>query len=76
MQRGVYGVSVVVFDPDMLRTRVGPSKTDTVLIVDADAVLAFAISLQGLESIARRIPQVVEATRVVERVELSTCDGP
>jgi hypothetical protein len=47
-----------------------PTKADSALIVDADAVLPRAVSPQGFQAVAWRNPQVVELGRCVEEVEL------
>ena len=37
-----------------------PSETDPVLIVDSNAVLPFAITLQGFESVSWRDPEILK----------------
>jgi hypothetical protein len=44
---------VVVHDFDLVSAVVVPNKTDSPLIVDANAVLSFSIALQGFQVIAR-----------------------
>jgi hypothetical protein len=46
---------VVVDNPDLAAIAVFPDKTDPPLIVDADAVLPLAISLQGFQAIGWRM---------------------
>ena len=48
-----------------------PGKTNPPLVVDSDAVLALAITLEGFEPISRRHLQIIEATRLVKVQELS-----
>jgi hypothetical protein len=48
---------VVVHDLYIARRAVAPFKTQTPLIVDADAPLPLAISLQGFQPVLRRNPQ-------------------
>ena len=52
-----------------------PSKTDAPLIVDPDAVLAFAIALEGFESIGRWNTQIIQHGGVPEHTQLATCHG-
>ena len=46
--------SVIIDDLDIRRARTRPLETDAVSIVDSNAVLAFAISTQRFQPIARR----------------------
>jgi len=45
---------VVVDDFDVVGVAIFPVKADTLLIVDADTVLAFAVASEGFEVIAGR----------------------
>ena len=54
---------------------VSPSKTDPPLFVDPDAVLTLSITLQCLQTVARRRAQVVQRSRPMEIQELSTRDA-
>ena len=49
----------------------GPSKTDAILGVDSDAVLASTISAQRLQAVARRAPEISEGRRAVEQLQLA-----
>jgi hypothetical protein len=53
-------VSVVVDDFYVVGVAVTPSETDTPLVVDPDAVLAFAIAFEGFEPIGRRYAQIIQ----------------
>jgi hypothetical protein len=53
---------VIVGDLYIISVTISPDKADSVLIVDADAVLAFAISRQSFEVIAREDRQIVQLT--------------
>lgn len=55
-----------------MRTIVAPDKTQTPLVVDPDAVLAFAITGQWFESIAWRLPQIVKPVSDIERGQFSS----
>jgi hypothetical protein len=52
----------------------GPPEADAVLIVDADRVLALAVALQGLKSIAGRREQILKYDGIVEHLKLSLDD--
>jgi hypothetical protein len=56
---------VIVRDLDVGRSRRGPRKADSPLIIDANAVLSRAIAPELLEPIARRHPQIVECFRSI-----------
>src|SRR5712672_775472 len=51
-----------------------PLKDHPPLIVDPDAVATIELSLEGLQSIARRTPEIGQLERVVKHVELSLDD--
>jgi hypothetical protein len=60
---------MVVGDFDVARIAVVPFETEAVLIVDANAVLARAITLQGFEAVAGRDSQFIECGGGGEEVE-------
>ena len=62
---------MVVDDLDVMRVAGPPSKTDSPLSVDADAVLSSTITFQLLESVRRRNAEVVECRRRIHHSELS-----
>ena len=62
---------VVVDDLDVMRVAGPPSKTDSPLSVDADAVLSSTITFQLLESVRWWNAEVVECRRRVQHSELS-----
>jgi len=47
-----------------------PAKTDSPLLVDADAVLTLSIPLEFLQAIARRYPEVIEDRRCIKHSKL------
>jgi hypothetical protein len=47
-----------------------PGKTDTPLFVDTDAVLAFPVSFERLQTIAWRRPQEVKSRRSIQLRQL------
>ena len=57
---------MIVGDLDSSRTLVRPAEAETILIVDADTVLAFALALEGFEPIAWESPQVAKVGGLVE----------
>ena len=65
---------VIVDDLYVVRICTVPSKTDSVLIVDADAVLSGAIALELFEPVRRRSRQVDQAARFRKHPELSQSD--
>src|ERR1700679_1004701 len=62
--------SVVVDDLYVVRVVVAPEETDTVLVVDANAVLPFAVPLQRLKPVSRWNLQVIQSKGRVENCQL------
>ena len=56
---------------DSIRASSGPDEAEAELVVDADAVLACAITPQGLQPVARRNAQVVQTACDLQRPELA-----
>jgi hypothetical protein len=67
---------VVVDDLDILRVTAGPDEAHAPPAVHADAVLAFAIAAQSVETVVRLHPQVLERRRPIEHGELPHGDRP
>jgi hypothetical protein len=67
---------MVVDDLDLARSERSPDKTDTVLVVNADAVLTFPVTTEGFEAVVWRCSEVGESCSSVELVELSASDRP
>ena len=61
---------MIVHDLDLVGVAVLPDEADPPLIIDADAVLAAASTLERLEPVARRDAQVLERGGSIERREL------
>ncbi len=55
---------VVVHDFDLVGTIVVPHKADTPLVIDADAVLSFAVPLERFQMVAGGNPQACAVPRV------------
>ena len=71
----VMGIATVVIDNfDASRSIVGPYKTDAVLVIDTNAVLACPIILQCLKVIARRCRQIPQYNSRIEHRELPPRD--
>ena len=62
---------MVVDDFHIVGIAVFPDKADAPLLVDANAVLAEAITFEGLESITRRCVQILENSRPVQDEKLA-----
>jgi hypothetical protein len=62
---------VVVGKLDAGWTLLGPDEADAELIVHADRVLALAVALEGLQSIARRGSQILQRHGRLEVLKLS-----
>lgn len=69
------GFSVVVDDFDVGGIRAQPAETQAESVVDANAVLAFAVAAQRFEAVAWRDAQVVEAPGPVELFQFAPGDG-
>ena len=61
---------VVIDDADVVSIASLPSKADTPLLVDSNAVLAFAVSGERFQSVGWRYPKVVEIGGLAEHGEL------
>lgn len=68
--------SVIVDYFNVDRTRLRPTETDPILVVDPDAVLTVAFSPKCLQAVPRRYPQVVEDLGLIECIELSRSHLP
>ena len=66
--------SVVVDDFHVIRAPIRPNEADAPLVVDADRVLSRPITAERLKAIARWRPQIVQHTRRVHRLQLTTGD--
>lgn len=53
-----------------------PAETDTILPVDANAVLTSTLTLECFQSVCRRDPQIVECRGTVQERELTGRDFP
>jgi hypothetical protein len=53
-----------------------PAKADSILVVDANAVLATPVSVQCFQPVPWRGSQIFKDLSVVDHFELSHCDSP
>lgn len=51
---------MIIYDFDFFRPAIRPVKANTPLIVNANAVLTGAISLERFETVAGRRPQIIQ----------------
>jgi len=65
---------VIVHDLSVVRVPVPPSKAETPLVIDPNAVLPLAIAAQGFQSIPRRRRQVAELCGAVQLPKLASSD--
>jgi len=61
---------VIVDNFYLVRVAISPHKTDSPLVIHADAVLPGAVSVQSMKPIAGRRPQIRELFRRVKRQQL------
>ena len=66
----------MIDDLDIRRAGTRPLETDAKLVVDPNAVLAFAISTQRLQPIAWRNTQLIQSHDRVQLVQLPSSDTP
>jgi hypothetical protein len=59
-------LAVLFGDLDFIRAILSPPKADSVLIVDPDAVLSFAVSPHGFQSIAGKDAKIQQHPGVVQ----------
>lgn len=65
---------MVVYDLDAFGARVRPAKADAILIVHSNAVLARAVTLEDLQSIARRYSKIFKRSRDLQLPKLASCN--
>jgi hypothetical protein len=63
---------MVVYDFDFMGVLIDPTKADAPLVVDADAVLAAAVTLEGFQAVAGRETHDVESVGGIELEKLSS----
>lgn len=65
---------MIVGDFHLIRSLFRPTETESVLLVDANAVLSDAIAFQGFKTVARRAFQIIKTGRGVKDQKL--CPRP
>jgi len=68
-------ILVVINNPDQFRRSILPDKTDPELIINADAMLPCAITLQGFKAIAGRMSHIAELSRIIQRLQFSEANN-
>jgi hypothetical protein len=66
---------MIVNDFNAARAFAGPTKTNPVLVIDPDAVLAKSVTLQRFQAIARRCPEKPETGGRMQLSKLAPDDG-
>jgi hypothetical protein len=66
---------VVIDDFHVVDVTFDPSEADTPLIVDPDAVLAFAVALERLKTIGWRNSQIIKGEGIAEHTQLAPGHG-
>jgi hypothetical protein len=61
---------MIVYDLDLVSVALAPTKANSPLVVDADAVLAFSVACQFLQSIAGEPGEVFKRFRAMELPQL------
>ncbi len=64
---------MVIYDRDIESITILEAKTDTPPIIDANAPLTFAVTVQGFQPVARRDTEVFECICVVQHLQLALC---
>jgi hypothetical protein len=67
---------MIVYDLNVVRFTLNPGEADTVLIVDANAVLTSSFAFESLKVVAGRYPQLLQGAYRVEMIELPRCHPP
>jgi hypothetical protein len=62
---------VIIDDFNVIGSILLPYKTNTKLIVDADAVLTPPLSFQWFQHVSRRLPEIVQTGSCIHPVEFS-----
>jgi hypothetical protein len=67
---------MIVYDLHLVRFAFNPSETDAILVVDANTVPAFPLTLENLQLVAGWDPQLLQRAYGVELIELSPGHAP
>jgi hypothetical protein len=66
---------VIVHNLDIVSIAIAPDKTDSPMVIDADAMLALAMTRELFKAIAGRNAQILQRLRVVQHRELASGDS-
>ena len=61
---------MVIHDLDVLCVPIAPYEAEPPLVIDSNAVLAFAVALQGLQSVRGREAEIIQAESCIDGVKL------
>ena len=64
---------MIIRDLHVVRVTLSPHEAYTILIVDSDGVLSFAVSFELFKSIAGRYFQVIQFCSRIHHIELTPC---
>src|SRR5436853_1092421 len=64
--------AMIVLDPDIVRVSLDPTEGDPPLVIDAHTICPFALSLQLLEAVVPRCPQVVWLSGAIDGAQLAS----
>lgn len=67
---------VIIDHFDRFRAGLRPAKTDPILVIDADTMLAASITIQGLKAVSGRNAEIGEGLSRVELIEFALSDSP
>jgi hypothetical protein len=65
---------VIVDNLNIFRVAAGPHKADPELVIDPDRMLPWAVTLERLQFVAGRTPQIAQRFRRIQHDQLSTGD--
>ena len=65
---------MIIGDLNLKGVSITPNETDAILVVDPNAMLSFAIPLQGFQMVARKYGKIRKSNRCVDLHELSLND--
>ena len=64
---------MIICDLHIIRISRPPSKTDTPLVVNANAVLAFPVSFERFQSVSKRNTKIVDTDCRIQHDQFSSC---
>lgn len=67
---------MIVNNLNLFRTEISPPKANSILVIDSNTVLTLAIAPQGLQTVARRRPQIRQFGRSVHQIHFASGDRP